>query len=45
MAKTENITAKFSAKVPEAIINECHSKKFYKKGSHGNAPLYCMGVI
>ena len=30
--KTANITAKFSAKMPEAMMNECSShKKMYKK--------------
>jgi len=28
---TANITAKFSAKVPEAVMNECCTKKSYKK--------------
>jgi len=31
--KTANITAKFSAKVPEEMMNECGKKKFYKRGS------------
>jgi hypothetical protein len=29
--KTANITAKFSAKVPEAIMTECSHKRIYKK--------------
>lgn len=42
--KTANITAKFSAKVPETVMNECCSKKkHYKKGSSG--ALYFMGFI
>ena len=42
--KTANITAKFSAKVPEEMMNECGKKKFYKRGSKWGA-LYFMGFI
>lgn len=42
--KTANITAKFSAKVPEAVMSECcGKKKHYKKGPSG--ALYFLGFI
>jgi hypothetical protein len=41
--KTANVTAKFSAKVPEEMMTECCKRKHYKKGSNG--ALYCMGLI
>ncbi|MCX6823829.1 MAG: hypothetical protein NT085_01775 [candidate division SR1 bacterium] len=48
--KTANISAKFSAKVPEEMMNEYYTpKKYeykyknYKKGSNG--ALYFMGFI
>ncbi|MFA6255969.1 MAG: hypothetical protein WC606_02185 [Candidatus Absconditabacterales bacterium] len=42
--KTANITAKFSAKVPEAIMTECSHKRIYKKGGSAGA-LYFFGLI
>ncbi len=43
--KTEKVTAKFSANIPEAMMTECCSKKkFQKKGGSAGA-LYFFGML
>jgi hypothetical protein len=43
--KTANITAKFSAKVPKEIIDECRNKKNYMKRPGSGGTLYFFGLI